>query len=70
MTMTLSDIGQAFKDNVIIRRLKSGRYRARCRKGLWSVEGPDAGPILDEALHYFQQYYEDGEYALPEEPTP
>ncbi len=33
-----------------------------CRKGLWSVGGPDKLAVLDSAMHYFIQYYHDGEY--------
>jgi hypothetical protein len=39
-----------------------GRYTRECNKGLWSVEGPDMDTIDSEAMHYFIQYWEDGEY--------
>jgi hypothetical protein len=34
----------------------------RCKKGLWSVWGPSYASIEGEAMHYFIQYLEDGEY--------
>lgn len=37
-------------------------YRATCRKGLWMVEGTDQEHTLKEAMHYFIQYWSDGEY--------
>jgi len=33
-----------------------------CKLGLWSVYGGTEKQQLDEALHYFSQYKEDGEY--------
>ncbi len=44
-------------------KLKDGRLRIRCVRGLWSVEGEDRKAVLREATHYFQQYHADGEYA-------
>lgn len=37
-------------------------YRMRCVKHLWSVEGPDREAVRQQALHYLQQYWADGEY--------
>jgi hypothetical protein len=37
-------------------------YRATCKKGLWMVEGTDREHTLKEAMHYFIQYWSDGEY--------
>ena len=33
-----------------------------CKLGLWGVTGEDKDQVQDEALHYFRQYKEDGEY--------
>lgn len=41
---------------------KNGRVEISCKKGLWSVDAPDSDTADAEALHYFRQYYEDGEY--------
>ena len=37
-------------------------YRYRCVKHLWSVEGPDKEAARQQAIHYLQQYWADGEY--------
>lgn len=37
-------------------------YEYKCKKGLFSVYSPDKETALDEARHYFNQYFEDGEY--------
>ena len=34
-----------------------------CKLGLWSVSGEDKDAVQDEALHYFKQYRDDGEYS-------
>jgi len=33
-----------------------------CKLGLWGVIGEDKDKVEGEALHYFRQYKEDGEY--------
>lgn len=33
-----------------------------CKIGLWSVSGADVDRVINEAKHYFIQYYYDGEY--------
>jgi hypothetical protein len=33
-----------------------------CKLGLWGVSGEDKDRAQDEALHYFKQYRDDGEY--------
>jgi hypothetical protein len=33
-----------------------------CNLGLWSVSGPDVERVECEALHYWFQYFRDGEY--------
>lgn len=44
-------------------RLSDGSLRIRCVRGLWSVEGKDRNLVRREAMHYWQQYHSDGEYA-------
>lgn len=56
--MALAD---TFK-KVVVHRLKNGRHIYECPKGLWSVSSPERKVALREAVHYFQQYYSDGEY--------
>jgi hypothetical protein len=34
-----------------------------CRLGNWSVSGPFGMELINEAMRYFEQYKEDGEYA-------
>jgi len=33
-----------------------------CVKGLWGVSAPTKRQAMHEAVHYFEQYYADGEY--------
>lgn len=33
-----------------------------CKLGLWGVSCADKEQAQDEALYYFRQYYQDGEY--------
>ena len=51
-----------FEQNTRRRILKSGNLIIRCKRGLWSCEGPDHDKVQREAMNYFLQYYEDGEY--------
>jgi hypothetical protein len=39
-----------------------GIYSITCSKGLWKVEGSNKMEVYGEALHYFEQYRDDGEY--------
>ena len=43
--------------------LPDGRYEFKCKLGLWSVIGCDYDSARIEAIHYWRQYYADGEYA-------
>lgn len=36
----------------------------RCKLGLWRVEGKSIQEVEQNAFHYWQQYYADGEYNL------
>lgn len=51
-----------FRQNTRRRTLKSGNLIIRCKRGLWSCEGPDHDEVERQAMHYFLQYYQDGEY--------
>ena len=35
----------------------------QCKLGLWKVTGIYGMPLINEAMHYFEQYKEDGEYS-------
>jgi len=37
-------------------------WEISCKLGLWGVAGQYKDEVQDEALHYFRQYKEDGEY--------
>jgi hypothetical protein len=39
-----------------------GWYEIKCKLGLWGVSGPTRLTVEDEAMHYWLQYYYDGEY--------
>lgn len=52
---------KSFFSNVEI-TVDGDRHRYECRKGLWVVSGPDDKLARGEALNYFAQYYNDGEY--------
>jgi hypothetical protein len=37
-------------------------YQISCKKGLWAVEGQLEAKVRGDAIHYFWQYMQDGEY--------
>ena len=43
--------------------LKDGRTIISCKFGLWSVDAWHEINAVTEALHYFRQYKDDGEYS-------
>lgn len=43
------------------RKTKQG-FRITCRKGLWWVDAPTEEEARREAMHYFLQYFSEGEY--------
>lgn len=51
----------AYHKNTSVSDIGDGRVRIKCKKGLWSVEGP-MKEAVNEAIHYFKQYWNDGEY--------
>ena len=58
----MNSIEKAFKENTEITRDRDGTYNIDCKKGLWGVSGAIYPKVMNEAKHYFQQYYSDGEY--------
>jgi hypothetical protein len=56
-----------FEQATIRKELKNGRYSIKCVKGLWAVDAPNKSEATREALHYFSQYLEDGEYSYLKE---
>jgi len=52
---------KSFPKNVEYTR-KGGRHQFACKKGLFGVDCHTLESAVEEALHYFIQYYEDGEY--------
>jgi hypothetical protein len=40
----------------------SGIWEVRCNKGLWAVSSYMKEEVIRESVHYFLQYYSDGEY--------
>lgn len=38
------------------------RVSITCNKGLWGVDAPTFEQALSEAMHYYLQYLDDGEY--------
>ena len=51
----------AFAANTTTKR-ESGYTIIDCKRGLWGVCAPTLKQAMDEARHYFVQYYADGEY--------
>ena len=39
------------------------RVSIKCKLGLWEVEGPNDMSSINEAMQYFEQYKNDGNYA-------
>lgn len=51
-----------FERCVIRKWHPDGRYSIRCKKGLWRVDFADVETAEKEAIRYWIQYAEDGEY--------
>ena len=56
------DTAQQFEICVQRSRNKQADYVFTCKKGLWEVVSYSSPKGYREAMHYFQQYKEDGEY--------
>lgn len=54
---------EEFNKCTLKRKTKSGKTTILCRLGLWSVDGYESINVMHEAMHYFKQYKEDGEYS-------
>ena len=52
-----------FDKCVNIRRARNADYIFECCKGLWSVQCYSSPKARREAMHYFMQYKDDGEYS-------
>ena len=59
--LTRELIGRRFIDNTHLTKCGK-RWSIDCKRTLWGVSGPNLSQVLDEALRYFEQYDEDGEY--------
>ena len=51
-----------FRKWVEIKKKNNGYYVAKCKKGNWEVTAPDEIRATQEAMRYFVQYAQDGEY--------
>lgn len=52
-----------FDKCVTKRKRKNGKTSINCKLGLWGVEASNKDAAICEALHYWLQYKEDGEYS-------
>lgn len=52
----------AFEKYTETKLMKNDRVHIYCKRWLWGVEAPDLDTAKKEAMRYFIQYYEDGEY--------
>jgi len=50
----------AFVKFTTIKGIEDGGWEVSCNKGLWSVYAPTLRRAMEEATHYFKQYYGDG----------
>lgn len=46
----------------VIKKEMGGITFLDCKLGLWGVSGSDTDSVYLEAIHYWKQYNEDGEY--------
>lgn len=58
----MSDWRVAFDSLIKPVKKKNGAWAVECPIGLFGVESKDKVSAILEAEHYFQQYYQDGEY--------
>jgi len=58
----MDELMKSFSENTTVKKSGDGRCSIDCNKGLWGVNSPSFETAIPEALHYFQQYYGDGEY--------
>lgn len=60
-----ADLTAAFNNNTVTKKV-NGDTEIRCKKGYWSVTGPDEDEVLRQARWYFYQYWLDGDYKQEE----
>ena len=51
-----------FAKFVTVKKIGPARFEAKCAKGLFGATASTKEEVTKEALHYFMQYYADGEY--------
>lgn len=51
-----------FEKWVEIKKGRLGFYVAKCKKGNFEVSGANKNRVTQEAVRYFMQYFQDGEY--------
>jgi len=51
-----------FEKHTTTKKLSDGSYECSCNKGLFSASAPTIYQAKKEAVHYFMQYWDDGEY--------
>ena len=56
------NIDEAFEKYTKHKDHKDGSYSIDCVKGNFGVHAPTKATALNEARHYFVQYFSDGEY--------
>ena len=54
---------EEFNKCVVKTKSKDGKTTITCKLGFWSVEAYESINAMCEAMHYFKQYKEDGEYS-------
>ena len=54
---------ESFNKCTTKKELKGGRTEIKCKLGLWSVDGYESINVMCEAMNYFRQYKDDGEYS-------
>ena len=58
----MSELKDLFDACTEVKLMKDGTTEIHCKCGLWSVSGHEPLTVQREAVHYFTQYYQDGEY--------
>lgn len=67
----MMELMQFFEDNTNHTfDTKTRLHSIDCKKGLWGVSGRNEVTVQREAMHYFMQYLEDGEYDKKEDLEP
>lgn len=56
------------EDLVDYEQREDGTHVYTCKNKLWSVESMNRTQAIGDAMHYWLQYWLDGEYNLPSSP--